>query len=200
MATEIEQNILIAARKEFEEKGYNGARMQSIADLAGISKPSLHYYYRSKDNLFQKIFDQALEEYIPIIQTWTDDSLTWQEKIRVFINALVKSAFEGHMLFLIREINRNPDLLEERIRKKPKSPNKLVSYFEEAMSRNEMRHTDARVLFMMIHSVCSFPALNSQMFQKALRLSEKQYADLMKSYADTCADLIIHSLQIQDQP
>lgn len=198
MASEIEQNILIAARKEFEEKGFNGARMQSIADLAGISKPSLHYYYRSKENIFQKIFDQALEEYIPIIQTWTNDSLTWEEKIKVFIGALVRSAHEGHMLFLIREINRNPALLEERLKNKPKGPNKLVAYFEDAMSRNEMRQTDPRVLFMMIHSVCSFPALNSQMFQKALKLTEKQYAELMKSYADTCAQLIINSLKIKD--
>lgn len=198
MATEIEQNILIAARKEFEEKGFNGARMQSIADLAGISKPSLHYYYRSKENLFQKIFDQALEEYIPIIQTWTDDSLTWEEKIRVFISALVRSAHEGYMLFLIREINRNPSLLEERLKNKPKGPNKLVAYFEGAMSRNEMRQTDPRVLFMMIHSVCSFPALNSQMFQRALKLTEKQYSELMKTYAETCAQLIIHSLKMKD--
>src|SRR6188768_4190171 len=183
MGTGIEQVILEAARKEFEEKGFNGARMQSIADLAGISKPSLHYYYRSKENLFQKIFDRAFEEYIPLIQTWTNDSLTWEEKIKVFISALLKSTHEGYMLFLIREINRNPNLLEERLKAKPKSQNKLVAYFEDAMSRNEMRKTDPRVLFMMIHSICSFPALNSQMFQKALRLNEKQYAELMKTYA-----------------
>ncbi len=198
MGTEIEQIILIAARKEFEEKGFNGARMQSIADLAGISKPSLHYYYRSKENMFQKIFDQALEEYIPLIQTWTNDNLTWEEKIKVFINALVKSAHEGNMLFLIREVNRNPNLLEDRLKIKPKTANKLVACFEEEMSKNNMRKTDPRVVFMMIHSVCSFPALNSQMFQKALRLSEKQYAELMKTYADTCAQLIIHSLKTED--
>lgn len=200
MATEIEQNILIAARKEFEEKGFNGARMQSIADLAGISKPSLHYYYRSKENIFQKIFDQALDELMPLLNTWSNDSLTWEEKIKTFIGDLVAFAHEGSMLFLIREINRNPVLLEERIKNKPKSTNKVVSYFEAAMAHNEMRKTDPRVLYMMIHSICSFPALNSQMFQKTLRMSEKNYDDLMKTYAATCAELIIHSLKIQDNP
>lgn len=194
MVTETEQKILIAARKEFEQKGFNGARMQNVADLAGISKPSLHYYFRTKENLFKKIFDEALEEYMPLVNTWINDSLSWDEKIKFFTSELVKYVKEGHMLFLIREINRNPDLLEERI-KKSKTPNKFVRYFEELMQKKNIRQTDARTLFIMLHSICSFPVLNNQMFQKTLRLSEKQYNELMQSYAKTAAELIINAIK-----
>ena len=48
---EPEKKILDAAKKVFETQGYSGARMQQIADEAGISKASLHYYFRSKENL-----------------------------------------------------------------------------------------------------------------------------------------------------
>ncbi|MCX6271040.1 MAG: helix-turn-helix domain containing protein, partial [Bacteroidetes bacterium] len=50
-----EEHILQAARKVFARKGLDGARMQEIADEAGINKALLHYYFRSKDNLFRLV-------------------------------------------------------------------------------------------------------------------------------------------------
>ena len=49
--------ILAAARSEFIRGGFNGARMQSIADAAGINKALLHYYYKNKESLFELGFN-----------------------------------------------------------------------------------------------------------------------------------------------
>jgi AcrR family transcriptional regulator len=51
-----EEKILEAAAQEFIQKGRSGARMQEIANNAGINKALLHYYYRSKDMLFESVF------------------------------------------------------------------------------------------------------------------------------------------------
>ena len=51
-----EQQILDAAKTVFQAKGMDGARMQEIADAAGINKAMLHYYYRSKEMLFEAVF------------------------------------------------------------------------------------------------------------------------------------------------
>ena len=51
-----EEKILAAARKVFTGRGMAGARMQDIADEAGINKAMLHYYFRDKDKLFEVIF------------------------------------------------------------------------------------------------------------------------------------------------
>ena len=51
-----EEKILKAAEEVFVQKGLDGARMQEIADKAGINKSLLHYYYRTKDKLFSKVF------------------------------------------------------------------------------------------------------------------------------------------------
>ena len=72
--TEPEQKILDAAKKVFETQGYTGARMQQIADEAGISKASLHYYFRSKENLFERIFDETMSDFMELVSTWNDDS------------------------------------------------------------------------------------------------------------------------------
>lgn len=50
-----EQLILEAAKKVFIRKGMHGARMQEIADEAQINKALLHYYYRSKQQLFEAV-------------------------------------------------------------------------------------------------------------------------------------------------
>jgi len=51
-----EDKIVEAAKKVFIQKGMDGARMQQIADEAGINKALLHYYFRTKNKLFEKIF------------------------------------------------------------------------------------------------------------------------------------------------
>jgi TetR/AcrR family transcriptional regulator len=55
-----EKRILAAARREFIAKGQDGARMQVIADEAGVNKALVHYYYRSKDNLYRKVLEETL--------------------------------------------------------------------------------------------------------------------------------------------
>ena len=77
-----EQKILDAAKRVFENYGYTGARMQQIADEAGISKASLHYYFRSKENLFDRIFEETISAFLPITMTWDDESTEWEEKMR----------------------------------------------------------------------------------------------------------------------
>ncbi len=57
-----EQKILAAARQEFCEHGIDGARMQSIADRAGVNKALLHYYFRSKNKLFEIIIGSLVSE------------------------------------------------------------------------------------------------------------------------------------------
>ena len=54
-----ETGILNAAKRIFQQKGMEGARMQEIADEAGINKALLHYYYRSKQLLFEAVFKNA---------------------------------------------------------------------------------------------------------------------------------------------
>lgn len=192
--SETEQRILGAAKKEFETKGYNGVRMQKIADVAGISKASLHYYFRSKDNLFKKVFDNALSEYLPLLNTWEDDSLNWEQKVRKFINEFAAFNKKGNLLFIIREINRRPDLLTEIIRKS-KSPNRFVEYFEKIEMSNSVSKKDIRIFYIILQSICCFPTLNAIVFKQSLRLSDEHYEELMEVYADGAANFFISALK-----
>ena len=55
-----EQAILQAAEHEFLTKGFNGARTTSIAQAAGVTHAMLHYYFRTKEHIFNRILDEKM--------------------------------------------------------------------------------------------------------------------------------------------
>ena len=53
-----EQAIIDAAEREFLTKGFDGARTTSIAQAAGVTHAMLHYYFRTKEKIFERILDE----------------------------------------------------------------------------------------------------------------------------------------------
>lgn len=193
LSADVEERILAAARKEFEAKGYAGARMQAIADEADISKASLHYYFRSKDGIFQRIFDEAFDEYLSIISKLTVETPDWENQIREFTGVLFDYIRCGRVLFLVREINRDPDLISKRLEKKKKS--EQVAYFERLQATGKITDTNPGLLFIFLNSLCSFPVMNGVMFQKALRMNQQEYDHLMSNYARSVCDFFIQAIR-----
>jgi len=82
-----EQNILNAAEKVFLEKGFDRATTTEIARLAGVNHAMLHYYYRTKENLFAKIFSTKVEEVIHSLLFILSQDMPFQDKIKHGIEA-----------------------------------------------------------------------------------------------------------------
>jgi len=105
-----EEKIFDAATEVFVEKGMDGARMQDIANHAGINKALLHYYFRSKDMLFNKVFEmisgKMFNKFAPVF----DSNITLEEKIRFFFKTHITFLQDNPRLpaFLLNEANRNP--------------------------------------------------------------------------------------------
>jgi len=192
---EQEIKILEAAKKVFEQYGYGGARMQQIADKAEISKASLHYYFRSKENLFDKIFEEAMSVFLPITLTWEDESLNWEDKIRKFILELYTHLQSNSLLFVLGEINRNPELLKKRIEYTRGKKNKFIYYFAKLVEDKKIRKLNPVLLHLFVNSLCSFPIINSSGFKLSARLSDKEYDELMKIYPNSVADLLINYIK-----
>ena len=109
-----ETSILNAAKIIFQQKGMDGARMQEIANEAGINKALLHYYYRSKQLLFEAVFKSAFTLLAPQINKIfnNDDSLF--DKIKNFSNNYIAFIIEHPYLpnFIIQELNKNPEFAQ----------------------------------------------------------------------------------------
>ena len=113
-----EDKIFEAATDVFVDKGMDGARMQDIASHAGINKALLHYYYRTKDQLFNAVFEmiaaKVLRKFAPVF----DEKLSLEEKIRFFFKEHITFLQENPKLpaFVLNEINRNPARIKKLLK------------------------------------------------------------------------------------
>jgi len=110
-----EEKIFEAATDVFVEKGMDGARMQDIATHAGINKALLHYYFRTKDQLFNKVFEKIAGRMFSKFSPVFDKNLSLEEKIRFFFNAHISFLRDNPRLpgFILNEINRNPSRIKK---------------------------------------------------------------------------------------
>ncbi len=106
-----EEKILVASKKIFLTKGLDGARMQDIADEAGINKAMLHYYFRSKDKLFEHIFTEVAGHFLPKIIAILASEKTVFEKIETFCNEYINQVIQTPYvpIFILNEINKQPE-------------------------------------------------------------------------------------------
>jgi len=105
-----EEKIFESATEVFQERGMDGARMQDIANRAGINKALLHYYFRTKDLLFEAVFQKVAGRLFSKFAPVFSEGLTLEEKIRFFYREHITFMEENPRLpaFVLNEINRNP--------------------------------------------------------------------------------------------
>jgi len=101
-----EQLIIEVAEKLFMEKGYTGVKTTEIADEAGVNHALLHYYYRTKENLFSKIFEQKAVYLLSSFSIVVDDNFSFFEKLKEVIEAHFDFICKNPKLpfFILREI------------------------------------------------------------------------------------------------
>ena len=83
---ENERASLEAAEKVFAEAGFGGATMQLIADMAGLPKANLHYYFATKEDLYRKVVQQIFEIWLDAASSF-DDAPGPVEGIGAYIDA-----------------------------------------------------------------------------------------------------------------
>jgi AcrR family transcriptional regulator len=171
--------ILAAARKVFTTKGMAGARMQDIADEAGINKALLHYYYK-----VNAIFNSGQ----PLF-----------EKIEHFVAEYIDEMIENPYLpwFVLNEINRDPDQFMYKIWGKDNLPKpaRLLEQVEQEIKAGRIRKISPLHLLMNMISMTIFPFVGKPMFVRNLRLSDKQFREIMEQRKKEIPAFIISAIK-----
>jgi AcrR family transcriptional regulator len=115
----IEGRIIEAAKRVFVRKGYEATTMGDIAAEAGISRTALHYYFHTKEMMFEAIFSQLMGALLPNIDTIMDEDNTILEKFPGFIDAYLRALLQNDLfpLFVVNEMNRDPEYLFSAVMK-----------------------------------------------------------------------------------
>lgn len=123
-AADTKTRILDAADKIFVRRGIDGARMQEIADQAGVNKALLHYHFRSKAHLARAVWLRIASSFVPGIFQMLGSDISLDEKIERFVDAYhTRLAEHPYLLgYVIGEAARHPDFVDDFYRRSDGRP------------------------------------------------------------------------------
>ena len=197
--TTTESNILDAAKRIFQHKGMIGARMQEIADEAGINKALLHYYFRSKQLLFEAVFKKAFSMLAPQLNEVMNSDTSICEKIKNFSSNYISFVIKHPYLpnFIIQELNRNPEFVEKIITEKHfPNINKFRKQINDKVTEGVIRPIKAEQLFINIMALNIFPFIAAPLLKGFVNANDKDYLQLMEERKVEVADFIINAIKI----
>lgn len=154
-----EDKIVNAAKKVFIAKGMDGARMHEIADQAGINKALLHYYFRTKNKLFEKVFTIVFKDVFAVFEQAISSEMSFEEFLESFIRQYIKLLKAKPYIpqFVIHELNRKPERIVEQMNSSKFNKELLFDLINKAIQDKEIRPVHPVHLITNILSMCVFP-------------------------------------------
>lgn len=199
MELNTEEKILAAARAVFTKKGYAAARMQEIAETADINKGLLHYYFRSKENLFRSVFDDAFAKFASQINDIFEADLPFFETIEAFIDKYVDFLIENPYLpaFVLNELNTNPEGFVKDILNRREKPNpmKLMMQIQMELEAGNINPVNPIHLALNVVSMCVFPFAARPLMQGLFQIENKDYLQFMTTRKQAITDFVINALR-----
>lgn len=191
---ETEQQILDAARREFQQNGYAGARMQAIADEAGINKSMLHYYYRSKDHLFQQVFRESVRRFFPVIFNVLNSDLPLAPKVKKLIDTYHEIFLDNPQLpqFVLHEMNQHPDRFKKFMKSQGVSiPQKFVDQVQEEIRAGRMRPVQPHEFIINTIALCVFPYIARNMIEVIFGMDEQDFRNFIEKRKENLPGFIL---------
>ncbi|RLD34997.1 MAG: TetR/AcrR family transcriptional regulator [Bacteroidetes bacterium] len=182
-----EDRIVDAAKKVFINKGMDGARMQEIANEAGINKALLHYYFRTKNKLFEKVFSLVFGDVLHVIEQAVTKETDFEQFLENFIRQYIRLLKNKPFIpqFVIHELNRKPERIVAQIQSKNVIKEQMFSIIERAVEKKEIRQIQPVHLVTNILALCIFPFVAKPMVKGlALDDDEKKYKQYINERPD----------------
>ena len=183
----IEQTIINTAKQLFIEKGYTDTSMSDIASRAGINRSTLHYYFRTKDRMFQAVFGSIVSAFFPKATAIILDSDTpYMERVSKILDEYMDFLIKNPSLpkFVCEEINRDVDNLIDSSRfigldrLMMQAKNTLI----REMEAGNLNKVDPQIVFMTFYSMMLYPFLAKNMLITLFLDKEENFQPLMQKW------------------
>ncbi|WP_372635251.1 TetR/AcrR family transcriptional regulator [Fodinibius sp.] len=197
-----EDQIFEAASRIFQRKGYAGARMQEIADEADINKSMLHYYYRSKDKLFRKVYQREMSRFFPVLFKVLSSEDPFDEKLEGLIDTYYSFLNDNPRIahFILYEMNQHPGRFQQFIKEKGvHPPDSFVAQIQEDIKQGRMDAVEPRQLLVSIVGLILFPFVARTMVEVLFELDEKQFLRFLKKRKPFLVDFILNGINYRKQ-
>ena len=194
-----EEKIFESATEVFIEKGMDGARMQDIANRAGINKSLLHYYYRTKDHLFNAVFEMIAGQMFKKFEPVFNKNLSLEDKLRFFFREHIAFMQKNPRLplFILAEFNRNP----QRIRKLiqgidiAKLWGTIEAQHKEELEKYHIAKEDIPQLMTTIASMSVFPFAAKPVIEPIMEKMGYKFDEYIEKRKEYAADFVIKAIK-----
>lgn len=198
----MENKIIDAARSVFIEKGYAETSMSEIAARVGINRPALHYYFRTKEKMFQAVFGSIVLSVVPkVFDALTHKEKSISQRVEGIIDAYYALFLENPLLpmFILRELNRDSDLLINTIQQfnvMDTVHNALASVQEE-MNEGKLKKVSLQFTFYNFYSLLTFPFLTKDISTKVFRNDDKAFRAMLVEWKQNIIAQMLNLLEVK---
>lgn len=196
----MEERILACAEKLFLEKGFDATSMSDIALCAGINRPTLHYYFRTKDKMFREVLARIVLSFVPrIYEIVASSDKPVAERVSQVADAYIAvfTAKPCLPLFMAREIQRDFDFLVKMLRQEQidRYVHKIIRALQTEMDEGKLKKVPLRTLFYTFYGLLVFPFLSRRLTEALLLDEGESFADMLAGWkqqvvAQVCALLV----------
>lgn len=200
-----ENEILEAAEKLFAEKGFKGATTTLIAAEAGVTHAMLHYYFRTKDQIFLKVLDTYTEEIRQNLKSIMVSEINDTD----FMRKVIEISFDffnehsGQMSHFFEVCKERPELIKDYVDKLRKHIDPIIRSHQEKVSKavagGQIKKITFIDLIIDIISVCAITPFLSPLLNNVLELSEEQKKVFMEARKHEAVELIVNRLTGKQQ-
>lgn len=199
--TNTEQAILKAAEELFLEQGFEQTTTKQIAQRAGCNQALLHYYYRTKDNLFVQIF----EEKAKFIATHFLDINSTAQTLEERISQMVELHFELFrknprlVPFLLKEVLSDPvrvaPILDKIKQYMVKIFGKIDEALHEEIEKGAARPVSTLNVILTLVSLDMAPFIIAPVLQRVLDLTDEQLDEQLDKRKPEVVEILLRQIR-----
>jgi TetR/AcrR family transcriptional regulator len=178
-----EELIKSTAKKIFFQKGHLHATTQEIADEAGVNRALIHYYFRSRDQLFRKVLEEAVLETRNKIDDIFSSNEPFREKISKYLDVFIdrNAEFPYIQNFIITEIMQDPEKMKEHFsRKRNHLLKHIIDPLTKEIDKGTIEPIDPDHFIVNMMSMCSYPLVAKPYIQNMFSYDDKAYKKFLK--------------------
>lgn len=187
--------IVSSARKLFMQNGYRCTSMREIAKDANVNLALVNYYFKSKEILFDIIFNEAFKNMTNQLDMKLFSGNSVKENIKSFIDSYTEGLIENPEIpgFIFQEMYKNPDVIVSRVKNSEIVQRFIKAFFyslNKDMKEGRVRKIENPFgLLLNIISMCAFPFIGKPIVEKVIVSDEDEFKKIMRERKKDIIDI-----------
>lgn len=205
-ALDTEERILAAARVVFTRSGTAAARMQDIAREAGVNQALLHYYFRTKQALADRVLREAATALFAALPRTIRPDAPLEDVLRAFVHQYIDAVRRTPFLpaYVAAEAHHDPARVARIIHAvtgvdptadAPRVLDVLQTMIDARVAAGEMRPIRARQMLVSVISTLAFPFITRRLLSSVYGTDDEAFEAFLDERRDDLPRFLLNALR-----